>query len=380
VLCTFIARAQVNPLAPLNATLAPLREHANDRLSNDHGDTRGATPQLTVAKHQMRDWIESKLAKFPASGDTAALAAELHAGLRDAHLFCDSCFPSFLGFVDDVQLSRDREFLIVRTSMGIWCGYDDSAYAYEFTGGRWQRIWEKEQNVYTAEGYMPQILYAVHVSAAGPDGRRLLLTLGSRPGCSVAFQPVYYNVWQIGRAGEKPNALMAGSEFAYIGEFPPIHGRVESDDVLIEFTAGGSGYGLGHEAARHYKLRGGQLEPADPIAPTPRDFVEEWLSSNWEQSATRSESTALRTWHAKLHRDDGMGDFPDPTLRCETSPDLFQVGIRLHDVPGETWYLVHWSKPDRFTMADIRDRPDPDCTVALRDGDFPRTFFPGENR
>ncbi len=351
----FLANAQDNPLAALNTTLAPLREHANDRLSNDHGDTRGATQQLTIAKHQMRDWIEAKLAKFPANGDPAALAPELHAGLRDARLFCDSCFPSFLGFVDDVQLSREREFLIARTSMGIWCGYDDSAYAYEFTGGRWQRIWEQEQNVYTAEKYLPQILYAVHISAPDREGHRLLLTLGSRPGCSVAFQPVYYNVWRI---GAKPAVMLLNkSEFAYIGEFPPIHGRVESDDVLIEFTAGGAGYGLGHEAVRHYKLRGGRLEQTDPIAPTPRDFVEEWL-----------------------HRPDGIGDFPDPTLHCTSSPALFQVGIRLHDVPGETWYLVRRKLPDGFTMVDVADHPNPDCTGPPGDGDFPRTFFPGENR
>ena len=305
----------------------------------------------------MRNWVETKLTRFPASGDAPVLAAELHAGLRDAKLFCDSCFPSFLGFVDDVQVSREREFLLVRTSMGIWCGYDDSAYAYGFTGGRWQRIWEYEQNVYTAEKYLPQILYAVHISAPDPGGRRLLLTLGSRPGCSVAFQPVYYNVWRVGGAGEEPKSLLSGSEFAYVGEFPPIHGRVASDDVLIEFTVGGAGYGTGHEAVRHYELRGDRLAQIDPIAPTPRDFVEEWL-----------------------HRDDGMGDFPDPTQRCASSPDLFQVGIRLHDVPGETWYLVRRKPPDRFTMVDIADHPNPDCTGALRGNDFPRTFFPGENR
>src|SRR5580692_12215002 len=93
--------AQNVQLDALRSTLVPLREHANDRLSNDHDDTRGATPALTAAKHQLRDWIETSLAKFPENGDTAMLAAEFHAGLRDAHLFCDDCFPSFRGFVDD---------------------------------------------------------------------------------------------------------------------------------------------------------------------------------------------------------------------------------------------------------------------------------------
>src|SRR3984885_7920648 len=339
--CSAIAlSAQDGQLDRLRATLVPLRAHANDRLSSDHGDTRGATPALTVAKHRLRDWVETRLGKFPENGDADMLAAEFHAALTKAHLFCDDCFPSFLGFVDEVQVNREQDFLIVRTSAGIWCGYDDSAYAYQWSGGRWLRVWEDEQNVYTSEKYFPRILYAVHVSTVDSNGHRLVMTLGSRPGCSVAFQPVYYGVWQLGATREKPKVLLQGSEFAYVGEFPPIKGRLAPDDALIEFPVGGTGYGEGHEAVRHYFLRGDGMEQVDPIAPNPRDFVEEWLDAKWERSAAWSESPSLKTLHDKLHRDDGMGDFPDPTQHCFSSPDLWQVGIKLQDVKEETWYLV----------------------------------------
>ncbi len=371
-ICCFLtcaAFAQEDQLAVLRATLAPLREHANDRMSNDHGKTRGATPVLTIAKHQLRDWIESRLAKFPEGGDTAMLAEEFHAGLRDARLFCDNCFPSFLGYLDDVQVNRDHGFLIVRTSAGIWCGYDDSAYVYQWSGGRWRRIWQNEQNIYTSRSYLPRILYSVHISPP------LVMTLGSRPGCSVAFQPVYYGVWRIGSS----QPLLDRAEFASVAEFPPVKGRLGPDDALIEFTAGGTGYGEGHEAVRHYALRRGVMIQVDPIAPNPRDFVEEWLASKWTQSAAWSESKSLETWHAKLHREDGMGDFPDPTQHCNSHPDLWQVGIKLHDVPGETWYLVRAMPPDHFSMVSIGDRPDPDCIDNARPGDWPRTLFPGVN-
>jgi hypothetical protein len=367
-----VAAAQTGQLDKLRATLTPLRAHANDRMSNDHGDTRGATLALTVAKHQMRDWIETVLAKFPKNGEIAVISAEFHTGLRDAHLFCDTCFPSFLGFVDEIQVNREREFLIVRTSAGIWCGYDDSAYVYQWAGGRWRRIWEQEQDLYTSQKYFPRILYAVHISPPDRTGHRLILTLGSRPGCSVAFQSVYYDVWQLGR----PKALLQGSEFAYVGEFPPIQGRVAPDDALVEFTAGGTGYGQGHEAVRHFHLQAAKMEQMDPIAPNPRDFVEEWLAAKWTQSAAWSESPSLKTWHEKLHRDDGRGDFPEPTQHCTSHPDLWQVGIKLHDVSVETWYLVRRKAPDRFTMVAVGNRPDPDCTDKARDTDWPRTFFP----
>jgi hypothetical protein len=378
--CSVLALfAQDSQLDRLRATLVPLRAHANDRLSSDHGDTRGATPALTVAKHRLRDWIETRLAKFPENGDADMLAAEFHAALTAEHLFCDDCFPSFLGYVDEVQVNREQDLLIVRTSAGIWCGYDDSAYAYQWSGGRWQRVWEDEQNVYTSEKYLPRILYAVHVSPPDSNGHRLVMTLGSRPGCSVAFQPVYYGVWQLGAIREKPKVLLQGTEFAYVGEFPPIKGRLGPDDALIEFTLGGTGYGEGHEAVRHYKVRGDKMEQVDPIAPNPRDFVEEWLDAKWERSASWSESSSLKTLHDKLHRDDGMGDFPDPTQHCSSSSDLWQVGIKLQDVQGETWYLVRRKAPDGFSMVAISDRPNADCTEKARDTDWPRTLFPGVN-
>ena len=40
----------------LHATLVSLRPHAGD-----HREARDATPELTVVKHQLRDWIELHL-------------------------------------------------------------------------------------------------------------------------------------------------------------------------------------------------------------------------------------------------------------------------------------------------------------------------------
>jgi hypothetical protein len=83
--------------------------------------------------------------------------------------------------------------------------------------------------------------------------------------------------------------------------------------------------------------------------------------------------------HDKLHRYDGMGDFPDPTQHCSSSPDLWQVGIKLQDVKEETWYLVRRKAPDGFSMVAISDQPRADCSEKARDTDWPRTFFPGVN-
>jgi hypothetical protein len=342
--------AQTDSLAPLRATLQTLYGHRKE-----NPETRGATADLTAAKHQLRDWVEQRLTRFGTSADEDAFNHELQEAL--ASLGCpDGCVTTALGFADRVRVHRQGEFLSVQTSLGIACGYDDSAYVYERSGGAWRRIFETEQNVYTKTAYHPQTIYSVQISPPDASGNRIALTLGSRPGCSGAFQPLYYRIWRIGaKPGVKPTPLLDAAETAYVGDYPPVKGTVSADDARLEFTAGGAGYGSGHQAIRHFEVRGGSVKQVDPIAPTPRDFVEEWLSAPWKESAARSASVSLETWHRKMHRDDGMGDFPDPPLQCSSDPELWQIGIRLHGVPTEAFYLVRWRQPDHFTMTAVAE-------------------------
>jgi hypothetical protein len=336
----------------LRAALESLRAQ-----TQEHRDTRGATPALTTVKHRLRDWAEARLASFGQTGDEDALNRELQVALLNAGLLCpNGCMFTSLGYVDQVRVHHQDEFLTVQTSVGIACGFDDSAYVYAWNAGAWRRIFTSEQNVYTKAGYLPQTIYAVQISERDPAGLRFVMTLGSRPGCSDAFQPLYYRLWRVGSSGP-PKLLLNSFETAYMGDYPPVHATLSLHDVRIEFTAGGTGYGEAHQADRHFEIRGNSVMQIEPIAPTPRDFVEEWLAAPWKQSLKLAESASLQPWHIKFHRDDGRGDFPDRPVHCASDSSLWQIGIRLHGVDGKTYYLVRWSQPDHFTMADIADHP-----------------------
>jgi hypothetical protein len=355
------AQGEGDRLDGLRASLAGLRQHARE-----HRETRGATAELTAIKHRLRDLVEARLTTFGETADEDALNRELQETLGNAGLFCpDGCVESALGYIDQVRVRRQHDLLTVQTSVGIQCGFDDSAYVYEWSRGRgtpssvgrWRRIFETEQNNYTPTGYLPQTIYPIQISQPGKDASRLVLSLGSKPGCASAFQPLYYRIWRISGGGGKAKVLLDSSEVAYMGAYPPVRGTVLPEDVRIEFTAGGTGYGEGHQAVRHFEVRADGVKQVEPIAPTPRDFVEEWLSAPWKQIANWSESVSLESWHSKLHRDDGRGDFPDPPVACRNEPDLWEIGIRLHGVEGETYYLVRWRQPDHFMMVAIGDGP-----------------------
>ena len=300
------------------------------RHSRRAGATLGATEALTTAKHDLRDWVESQLIGAPQSVDTRAFAAALHVAFGDANLLCldmaGDCATNVLGYVDDVRVDRAGEFLSVVTAVGINCGYDESAYAYTWRNGRWQRFWESEQNSYTKDSYRPQQVHDVLISASGAGGRRLLATLGSQSGCTGGFKDLYARAWQLDAALGSTRVL---DWTAYADDgYPPIQGRIRPDDLLVQYTTGGLADGDTHTAVRHFEIRNGAAVQIDPIAGRPHDFVLEWLSAPWEDSRTRAASEALREAHTSLHLEHPYVDLPEPTRICTAGADLWQVGTR----------------------------------------------------
>jgi hypothetical protein len=351
VLLPLCALAQDAGLAAITKTVLEMRQYANQ-----HQEIRGGIPQLTAAKHDLRDWIEARLANFPQDGDAAVLTETINHSLNQAKLFCDKdsdCLPTSLGFLDEIQIERQGDFLISRTAVGtgIRCGYDYSAYIYHWSGGEWQRIWDNEQDDYSAGAYFPQLLHSVQISDPGPDGKQLILTLGTQAGC-LTFKDVYYRVWRLGTS----SPLLDKHDLLYDDGDPPVQGKIQPGDLRIEFSAGGGGYGYPHKAVRHFEIHGTTVTQVDPIAPTPRDFVEEWLAAPWQEIARLAESPALQQWHQKLHRDDDEGDFPDDPVNCRSDHELWQISTHLEDQPTH-YFLVRWHRPDRFTMVQIGDQP-----------------------
>ena len=165
--------------------------------------------------------------------------------------------------MDDVRLARAGDFLVVVTAMGVSCGYDESAYVYARDGGRWQRIWDHEQNTDTPPQYLPQNIHDVQISAADAGGNRLLMELGSQTICGGAFKNVYARAWQLG-ANTSSSRVLDFTAYADDG-YPPILGRVLPDDVLFEYTADGLAAGDPHTAVRHFRIAGGRATQVDPL-------------------------------------------------------------------------------------------------------------------
>jgi hypothetical protein len=379
--------AQDKPLEELKAILIPLRSEPLD-YSDDY---RKVSTPLTKAKHQLRDWIESQLQSLDHQGDEKVHERIINNAIKSADLMPSSDEQNWLGYLGDVELTREDDLLILKTGVGILCQDDQSAYTYKWVDNRWKRIWEFEQTDYSPKKYFPQYIESIHewrpydYKNGRKTGERFFLSLGHEWGCASFWHNAYWKLWRIGSAGTK--LLIDGSHWAYLRAGQYIIGSVAGDnqfssnkaDVLIEFTQDGIDSGvLVREGIRHYEVDRDNVRRIDPFALSPRDFADEWIQSAWSESADWSHSPALRLWHRKLY-DGHFADF-SPTMHCRT-PDLWQVTITprnskkdFKDEPN-LYFLVRWRPPYHFTMMNVSKNPWPLCKERDDQADEWRSLF-----
>jgi len=277
--CGLPAAGQTPPLDALRALLIPAREHPLE-----HVETRGATPDLTLVKHHLRVWIESRLTPLTHPDEEIVLTSQLNADLKKAGLACSAppganevpCpDQSLVGFLGEIKLRRSLGFLAVQTAVGILCGEDESAYLYEWKEDHWWRFWETEQNDYTKDKYFPQYLQFMLISPTnhrrgGDKTEHLVLTLGTNPWCSSNWQTIYYRIWQTSTGAGRPKLLLDESELGFLSE--PVQASVWPDDVLIEYAVASIDGGVhNRRQIRHFVVKQGSIERVDPVVLGPRD-------------------------------------------------------------------------------------------------------------
>ncbi|MBI3514556.1 MAG: hypothetical protein HY060_10905 [Proteobacteria bacterium] len=389
------AGAQDSALTDLRAALLALRPDPYGARGS-HGET----PAFAAIKQQLRGWVEDRLGAFVRDGDELIMARELSAELFNGDLLCEasdgtlhdrcdrgaSVDYSPRGFLGEIRLQRlqNGKILVVRTAVGVICGYDESAYVYAWRNDRWQLLLAAEQDTSGRQPFKPLHLDAVLVSGApgDDDGDRLVLTLGHPPRCASNWHPVTYRLWRVGPTRSVVTLLLDRVEPAFLDGEPPILGSVGANDALIEFRTGSLDLDVHNRTAvRHYRIDGGAVRRVDPIALGPGNFVEEWLREPWEEAVAWTDAaarTALDPWHDQLRADYRSGEFLGPTRRCARAADLWQVGLRFGnpDKPTDVYFLVRWQPPYRFRLVDVANRAWRDCAADDPDADERRTLFP----
>ncbi|HLK19648.1 MAG TPA: hypothetical protein VKT81_11855, partial [Bryobacteraceae bacterium] len=212
------------------------------------------------------------------------------------------------------------------------------------------------------------------------------LTLGNTWGCASSWHPVYYRVWRVDFPESR--LLIDRTESAYLRGDVFIVGSIGQDaresnppiDVLVEFAEASADSRVhNREAIRHFLIEGDAVRRVDPVALSPHDFVDEWLTRPWEESAAWSASPALRRWHQDLHSNLIVGYF-GTTMRCQAFGH-WRVEVdpanprRKEEADLRLYFLVRWDPPYHFKLESIADKPFANCNQPDRQADLWRTLF-----
>jgi hypothetical protein len=318
---------------------------------------------MTNAKHDLRELAREVLKSQPGDGPVIAPAVRnaMIAALEKEGIAigAESTAEQYgnVSSIDVVAPQGHSDLLAVVVALSIPCGSDSALFLFRHDSA-WRLIYERQEDDYELiSGALGS--FAWKVSPPDAEGRFLVVTSSISPWCSSAWQRLRYQVDRIERGREE--AILVDS-----GDFTSYEWDVEldatADSYSIHFNGSSLDSGITVRSYRlHYVLDGDQPVRVDPIADSPRDFVEEWLSMSGE-TAARWGAVDPETL-AERH-----GAFIEfgPTGRC--SENVWQVRLDHFDEGdseevASTYFIVTESN-GAYRMREIAYEPRDDCPAS----------------
>ncbi len=386
---------QDKTFAGINAKLAELRKLPSPRAEDEF------PPAFFGARDALRDWLDGRLATMAEKDNDFEFTNKLNTELKAANLLCPQCdssmgsFSDASGYLGEVRLSRRGAFLQAMTQVGVQCGFDENAYLYRWDGTKWQRVWDS--SIPAKDGkYEPQTVDQIQIGDAQKDASdkerpRLVAALARFPGCKSTWQPVFYRLWAMDGGLQAPQMLVNERGLAPVPQRgPAIQARVTGDDdFLVEHQMESIDPDVpSRTKVAHYRVvpaggGGFKAEKIMPYAQTPREFVEEWVTSSWPAAAVMTADAAqaaAKAQHEHLHREKVRADFAGPTTHCDdTAYGEWQVHVTFKNNPAkdgeERYFHMRWAPPTLFELLSVNDKPNPKCTDEVPRIDARRSLF-----
>jgi hypothetical protein len=201
----------------------------------------------------------------------------------------------------------------------------------------------------------------VALSPRDADGRWHVLVSHVKPWCTSTWSMIDYSVLRPGATPDAPQVLLDASDSIWWGGDDV--GRVHADahGVDLRYHAASIDTGVHNRVhVRHYEFQGERLRRTPPVAESARDFVDEWIVSDWDAATEWTAAKArvgTRPLHAELHdRRYGLsfgrvGVCPDGRTEVamdadtEEAPWVFKVAVHGRD----------------YELAGISRKPDARC-------------------
>jgi hypothetical protein len=352
-------------------------------LSIGDGLQTDVSPQAQAAIASMKDalgnFINVYLRCVPLQPDAAKVSKELSSlgqafSLPPGVLSSEQIPADFgkFGFElsFDVKVIEKPRLIGVAANFSIECGSDTVLLIFSRSEDLWKEAlrWQKKPYKRVDGG---TIAFDFGISPPDGAGQWFVVTHDVAPWCSSTWSAIRYDVLRPTTDPLRPKVLLSSSDGMWWGneDFGTL--TVEKDDFDLRFHSSSIDGGVHNRVwIRHYSVVGDTVQRTQPVAVSPRDFVDEWLISPWRQASQWSSKAAAqplshahRVLARKVRSGSGLLEF-DSIQRCSDSSNHYQVEIGEEFGPeykdARSFYFQVLGK-DKFTMARVSEKPDPGC-------------------
>lgn len=339
-------------LVLLTACVLCGQDSALDRLADSadrlryvpEDDPDAARPLVARFERYLREWIETQLPKKP---DAEALLAKLRDGIARAGL------SEEVGTLDVTHPLADTDALLIVAGVTAPCGTRDSALLYEWTPGG---------PVLTLDSHGRTIV-GVNFSPSDDHGDRLALVAGREPDCGGRPRVLEFTLYRLPAGAGTARVVYRDSHSAVRGEY---RAEMRPDRVRIELEGRTIDPAVTRTHVLRFRVDAAQAVRIDPVALTPWEFADEWLTAPWGEMQTRSAPAVER----RLHRP-GLTGRLRYARACTRMRDHWQVAMELdkpdpsedEDPVQTVYFLVRQYSGSRFEMAAAGGAPHAGCAA-----------------
>jgi hypothetical protein len=239
---------------------------------------------------------------------------------------------------------QSRDVIAIVATFDIACGDDAMLLIYGRNGESWREAlrWQSGRYATVAGG-----LWSFDYAVSPPDaaGHWFVAVKSVAPWCSSTWSEIRYALLRPGELPSAPKILGKSADSIWWGAEDVGTIAVTKDSADIRFHAESIDDGVHNRLwIRHFRVIGDTVERVQPVAVSPRDFVDEWIVSPWKVAKNWSLGARMTLLHAAHEiaqgekKDEGF-EFAS-AQRCSDMPDHFQITLAPMDESRPSYFQV----------------------------------------
>jgi hypothetical protein len=268
-----------------------------------------------------------------------------------------------------VRVTNAPRLVSITANFSIECGHDTVLLIFAPEGNSWKESlhWQTEPYKTVGGGTMA---FDYAISPLDDAGRWYVVVHTISPWCSSTWSDIRYAAFRPTADPLNPQKLLSNSAFMWWGSDDYGKAVADRDEFDLRFHSSSVDGGVHNRVwIRHYRILGNSAKRVQPVAVSPRDFVDEWLISPWSESVAWSSNSSaglLRQAHQMMssHEKSNSGLLEYQSVYRCSGKDSYQVEVT--EETGKNFdiehsYYFHIAGDGPFTMTRVTQKPDGTC-------------------